>query len=127
MLRRLFGNKGERAAEKFLKRQGMRILARQYSTRWGEIDLIALEKQTIVFVEVKTRSNSKYGRPTEAIDLKKQKNMTQSALYYLKQNGLLENSCRFDVVGITWAPKDSKPTIEYEANAFDAVDLGDLF
>lgn len=127
MLRRLFGNKGERAAEKFLKRQGLRILARQYATRWGEIDLIALEKDTVVFVEVKTRSSSAGGNPAEAVDLKKQKNMTQSALYFLKQKGLLENRTRFDVVSVVWSAAAEKPTIQHEAHAFDAVDLGGLF
>jgi putative endonuclease len=127
MLRRLFGNKGERAAERFLKRSGLRILARQYETRWGEIDLIALEKQTVVFVEVKTRSSSSGGRPAERIDAKKQKNMTKSALYYLKQKGLLENPTRFDVVEVIWQPSESKPVIEHQAHAFEAVDLGNLF
>ena len=127
MLRRLFGNKGERAASRYLKRKGMRIIARQYATRWGEIDLIAIDKGTVVFVEVKTRSNSKFGRPGEAIDFKKQKNMTQSALFFLKQKGLLETASRFDVVGIIWSPEQKKPTIEYEANAFEAVDLGNMF
>src|SRR5438045_8901991 len=92
------GDRGEDAAAKFLKRQGFRILARGVDSRLGELDIIAVDGRTIVFVEVKTRSSNDAGYPTEAIDQFKRRRMTQAALGYLKANPLLEYSARFDVV-----------------------------
>ena len=125
--RRLFGDRGERAAAKFLRRQGMRIVARQVETRWGELDLIARDGDTIVFVEVKTRSSQSQTHPSEAVDRRKQANLTKAALYWLKQKGLLEHRTRFDVVTLIW-PEDAKqPEIEHFVNAFEAADLGQWF
>ena len=128
VLRRLFGDRGERAAGRFLRKEKrMRILARQYSTRWGELDLICLDGDTIVFVEVKTRRSDQHGHPAEAVTTRKQANLTKAALAWLKKNKLLEHRVRFDVVSIVW-PKDAKsPQIEHFANAFDATDLGQMF
>src|SRR5215471_17059126 len=83
------GYLGERAAEKFLKRKGYKIVARGLRSRGGELDLVAVDGRTIVFVEVKTRSSGQYGDPSEAVDLRKQKRMTRAALVYLKRHGLL--------------------------------------
>jgi putative endonuclease len=113
MIRKLLGDRGERAAGRFLRREKrMRILARQFSTRWGELDLICLDGDTVVFVEVKTRQSDEHGHPTEAITKKK---------------GLLEHRSRFDVVSVVWPNGQKTPTIEHFVNAFDAADIGQMF
>ncbi len=116
---KLFGDAGEKAAARFLKKAGLRILARQESTRWGEIDLICVDGETVVFVEVKTR---KSGNPAERIDQKKMKNMTKSAMAWLKKHNLLDRHARFDLVTVVWPEDARKPEIEHFENAFDAVD-----
>ena len=124
--RRLFGEQplgrqGEAAAARYLRRQGYRILARGDRSRPGEIDLVALDRQTIVFVEVKTRESSDSGHPVEAVGPEKQRRLTRLAVTFLKRHGLLESSARFDVVAVTWAADQRRPTIEHFENAFDAV------
>lgn len=126
-LRRLFGDRGERAAANYLKAQGMRVIARQYRTQWGEIDLIMLDGDTLVFVEVKTRESAARGRPEERVDRTKRTNSTKAALAFLKKHGQLGHRGRFDVVAVVW-PKDSKtPEIKHIINAFEAVDFGQMY
>lgn len=124
---KLFGSRGERTAATFLKRQGFRIVERNYSTPWGEIDLVALDGTTIVFVEVKTRSSLVAGRPEEAVTLDKQKKLTQMALAYLKKHQLLEHSARFDVVAIVWPKNAREPEIRHLRNAFEPVGKWQFF
>ncbi|HEY2880979.1 MAG TPA: YraN family protein [Pirellulales bacterium] len=118
---------GERAAEKFLKHKGYKILARGLLLRGGELDLIAADGRTVVFVEVKTRRSLQFGQPAEAVDNRKQFRMTKGALYYLKRHGLLEHSSRFDVVAITWPAGVKKPTIEHFVNAFQPIGYDGMF
>jgi putative endonuclease len=113
------GAQGERAAARYLRRIGYRIVARGARSRLGEIDLIALDGQTIVFVEVKTRRSKDQGHPVEAVDLRKRQRLTRLALAYLKRYGLLRRPARFDVIAITW-PQGERPTIEHFPNAFPA-------
>lgn len=127
ILTRWLGNRGERKAASFLRRQGFRILARQYANRYGEIDLIARDGDFIVFVEVKTRRSDTAGLPVEAVTTDKQRKLTKTALVWLKRRGLLESRCRFDVVSIVW-PKDSKtPEITHYRNAFPATGVGGMY
>jgi len=121
------GQRGEDAAARFLKRNGMRILARGHDSRLGELDIIAVDGRTIVFVEVKTRSSTDAGHPAEAIDPRKQQRMTQAALAYLKAHRLLNYAARFDVVAITWPENARRPTIEHFKNAFSPVGVGQFF
>jgi putative endonuclease len=121
------GDRGEDAATKFLKRQGYRILARGLDSPLGELDIIAVDERTIVFVEVKTRTSDEAGHPTEAIDARKQQRMTQAALAYLKNQGLLKYASRFDVVAITWPESARPPVIEHYKNAFSPVGVGQFF
>jgi len=121
ILKRAFGNRGEKAAERFLRKSGLRILARQYTTRWGEIDLICFDGDCIVFVEVKT---GRSGNPGERVDTKKQRNLTRAALVWLKRNGLLERRIRFDVIAVVWADESQDPLITHEPNAFESADFG---
>lgn len=126
-LRRLFGDRGEKAAARFLKRKGCRILARQFETRWGELDLICLDGDCIVFVEVKTRRSATTTQPGEAVDRHKQLHLTKAAFYWLKQNQLLDHKARFDIVTVVWPDDKQQPTIEHFANAFEAADFGQMF
>lgn len=126
-LSKLLGNSGERAAARYLRRQGFRIVSRQYTNKVGEIDLIAQDQETIVFVEVKTRRSLAAGHPTDAVDQRKQAKLSKTALSYLKQNQLLNQSARFDVVSVIWPDGQRKPVIEHYRNAFPAVGKGQMF
>lgn len=126
LFNKLLGDRGERAAAKYLRSQGYRILARQSRSRIGEIDLIALDGDTIVFVEVKTRSSRAAGHPAEAVTAAKQRQLTRTALAWLKRKRLLDARCRFDVIAITWQEKQP-PLIEHYRNAFEAAGHGQLY
>ena len=121
------GRRGEDAAARFLKRLGYKILDRGRRLAAGELDLVALDGRTIVFVEVKTRTSADAGHPAEAVDEVKQRKLTRLAVTFLKRHGLLEFPARFDVVAITWPDKGGRPVIEHFKNAFDAVGQGELF
>ncbi len=116
---KLFGDRGERAAARFLRRLGYKIIQRNYSSAWGEIDLIALDGTTLVFVEVKTRRSDAIGQPEEAVTIDKQKILTRMALSYLKKYKLLEARTRFDVVAIVWPDGVREPQIRHLCNAFE--------
>jgi putative endonuclease len=125
-LRQLFpkktlGQRGEAAAARYLRRRGYKILARGDHFGPGELDLVALDRKTIVFVEVKTRQSQTMGHPSEAVDDRKQRKLTQLAQAFLKRYGLLELPARFDVIAVTWPADKWLPTIEHIKNAFDAV------
>jgi putative endonuclease len=126
-LTRLLGNRGERLAAKFLVRKGIRILRRQHKMPSGELDIIAMDGDRIVFVEVKTRRSDSKGHPVEAITPQKQKKLTQLALTYLKKHGLLNQPTRFDVVTVLWKHGQRKPVIEHYENAFPPVGSGQMF
>ena len=81
------GRLGENLAAQYLQAHGYEILANRYRTRYGEADLVARIQDTLVFVEVKARTNTKHGTPAEAVTAKKQKNATMAAMAYLQQNG----------------------------------------
>ncbi len=88
---------------------------------WGEIDLIAVEGRTVVFVEVKTRRSHQAGHPLEAVTAQKQQRLTRLALAYLRRNDLLHCSARFDVVAITWPSDRRRPEIQHVRDAFEAT------
>ncbi|MFC1699625.1 YraN family protein [Candidatus Omnitrophota bacterium] len=95
------GKKGERLALMFLRQKGYQIIARNFSSRTGEIDIVAGDNGTTVFVEVKTRSSTDFGRPDEAIDRKKIRHLYRCAQFYIRKHALLpEGSFRFDVVSV---------------------------
>src|SRR5882724_4994082 len=121
------GQRGEDAAARYLKRQRFRIIERGHDSPLGEIDIIAIDERTVVFVEVKTRTSGDAGHPTEAIDATKQRRMTQAALAYLKAKRLLQNAARFDVVAVNWPADQREPTIEHYKNAFAPTGSGQFF
>lgn len=104
------GRIGEKEAEHFLVSQGYRIIARNYRTRFGEIDLIASEGRTVCFIEVKTRKNLNYGLPCESISLEKIKKFSKVALIFLQERKFLERNARFDVVSVLV----KKGTLDFE-------------
>ena len=119
MIRRLLGNRGERAAERYLAGLGYRIVARGLRGRRGELDLVALDGRQVVFVEVKTRLDHAAGHPVEAVGPDKQRKLTELALEFLKKHKLLEHAARFDIVAITWPDGQREPEIEHFRNAFE--------
>ena len=98
--KKFLGRAGEVKAAEFLKKKGYKILEKNYKTPLGEIDIIATDKEYIVFIEVKTRSGDEYGAPSEAVNLKKQQKYHKTALYYLQRNKKMDEPCRFDVIEI---------------------------
>jgi putative endonuclease len=91
---------GEDLACEYLKNNGYKIIERNFTARQGEIDIIALDKDELVFIEVKTRTSIKYGKPAEAVDSKKQKHLTKTAEYYLYSRNLENEFVRIDIIEI---------------------------
>ncbi len=98
--KKLLGRAGEIKAAEFLKREGYKILHTNYKTSLGEIDIIAMDGETIVFVEVKTRSSDAFGAPSEAVNVKKRQKYFRVSLEFLKKQGKMDSPARFDVVEI---------------------------
>ena len=116
LFRKLLGKEGEDRAARFLSKQGYKILERNYRTRTGEIDLIALHQGTVAFVEVKTRTNNAFGAPELAVTPQKQRRMVKAALGYIKYKKLHQVPCRFDVVAISAGAEQEMELIQ---NAFE--------
>ena len=113
------GDWGEALVEKYLSERGCRIVEREWRCRFGEIDLIAEQEGTLLFVEVKLRTNLRYGMPRESVTAKKQEKLRSAALLYLSMHGL-DAPARFDVAEVyTDAHHSARSTrIEYIKNAF---------
>ncbi len=116
LLNKLLGRKGEDRAADYLKRLGYRILERNYTMQSGEIDLIAMDGNEVVFVEVKTRTNDAYGPPEQAVNARKQQRMIKAALGYIKYRKLYQVPCRFDVVAVS---PGKTQDVELIRNAFE--------
>ncbi len=120
--KKTLGQRGEAAAARYLRRRGYKIIARgDRLKRRDELDIVALKRKTVVFVEVKTRSSPDEGHPAEAVDAIKQRRLTRLAVTFLKRHGLLEHPARFDVIALTWPAGKWRPKIEHIQNAFDAA------
>jgi putative endonuclease len=113
-----FGRSGEALAVRFLRKQGYRILEVNYQNRIGEIDIIAREGDTLVFVEVKARRNPALENPKAAVTPRKQRKIVQVAQAYLKVGGHQRKRVRFDVVAIS--AHTNPPQVELIRHAFDA-------
>jgi putative endonuclease len=98
--RRFLGNAGEAAAERWLRRAGLAIVARGFRARCGEIDLIARDGALVVFVEVKTRTNDVFGSPAESVTARKRGRIARVASAFLARSGWADRACRFDVVEV---------------------------
>jgi putative endonuclease len=117
--RRATGQAGETAAARFLERRGLVILARNLRSRLGEIDLLARDGETMVFVEVKTRRGSSGDPPEAAVDARKRARVSRIAGGYLARHRLGERPCRFDVVGVTLDEAGRVAAVRHLRHAFD--------
>ena len=99
-IKRDFGNTGENLATEYLEKQGYTILERNFYCKQGEIDIIAKDKNEIVFIEVKSRSNKLFGIPSEAVTKQKIKHLFRTARYFLYKYKIINEYIRFDVVEI---------------------------
>ena len=120
------GRRGEEVAARYLRRRGYRILARGQSWKGGELDIVALRSDTIVFVEVRTRRSDLPMRPEESVDQLKQRRLTRLAVGYLKRHHLFDHPARFDVIAIVW-PEGRRPDIRHIENAFPATGFPGFF
>lgn len=112
----LFGLEGEEKAARYLKKQGYKIIAKNFQTRFGEIDIIAENKEYIIFVEVKARGENSIAQPKEFVDLRKQRKIIRTAEIYLAENPT-EKQPRFDVVEIK--KENGKTNLNHIPNAFE--------
>ncbi len=111
------GRLGEGLARKKIKSFGYHFMASNYRCPLGEVDLIAKDGDTIVFIEIKTRKGRSLGYAKEAVHEKKKRQLSKVALAYLKSTGLWGSKARFDVVAIQL--REGRPEIEWVKNAFD--------
>ncbi len=113
------GDRGENIAARFLRNLGYKIIVRNFRCQVGEIDIIARDGKTLVFVEVKTRA---YDDPTpeEQVNHEKQNQITKAAKFYLSRYGIPQPPARFDVIAIVW-PKNANPQIRHIVAAFEAT------
>jgi putative endonuclease len=116
---RALGQVGEAAAVRFLRRRGLVILARNLRSRLGEIDLLAQDGRTLVFVEVKARRGVPGDPPEAAVDARKRARLIRLALGYLAARRLGERACRFDVVGVSLDEAGRVTDVRHLRHAFD--------
>ena len=109
------GRYGEELAREYLVDKGYKILQLNYTTKLGEIDIIALDKRIIVFIEVKTRRSLEYGYAYEAVNRKKQEKIISTSLIFVKQNGFKDIQLRYDIIEVYLTPKTR---INHIDNAF---------
>lgn len=119
--RQILGKKGEQFASQALKRKGYKIIARNYRCRLGEIDIIALDRSFIVFVEVKTRTSSRFGSGASAITIKKQQQIARVAHHFLAEKQFTYMDARFDVVALK-CRNNGDFEFDHITNAFDLSD-----
>ena len=117
--RRVLGAAGEAAAARYLERHGFRVLEANVRCRLGELDIVALERGFVVFVEVKSNRGGRYGAPEEMVTPAKQRRLLRLAAWYLQGRGWLGRPARFDVVAVDW-DQGGAGSIRHIPNAFGA-------
>lgn len=117
-----FGREGEACAEALLAGKGYGIVARNFATRGGEVDIICRDRDTLVFVEVKARRAGSLARPDEAVTPAKRRKLVRAAAAYLSQHNLWDRPCRFDVVAVV--SSGGRLTATHLADAFSLEDAG---
>lgn len=113
------GVRGEALAWNFLRKQGYSILEKNYRTRFGEVDVIARKEGILVFLEVKTRRDHRFGFPEESVDWKKRQKLARVAEAYLQTSRLEHRPARFDILSVTWNGR-SEPHFSLIEDAFTA-------
>jgi len=120
--RRWFGRRSERAAARYLRRLGYRILAANVADPAGELDLIALDDQTLVIVEVRSTAGDDLEATAASVDHRKQRKVTEAAVRFLARRRLLDGvAVRFDVLVLGWPPTAREPVVRHFRHAFEAV------
>jgi putative endonuclease len=114
--RHQLGAAGERLAESYLRQRGLRPVAAHYATPVGELDLVMCDGPTVVFVEVKTRTDAAWADPQDAVNRTKQRKLARCARWFLARRNWAERPCRFDVIAITLAA--GSPRIEHFPDVF---------
>ena len=109
---KIIGNFGEEIATKYLEKQKYKILDRNYNTKFGELDIVALDKDCLCFVEVKTRTTNTYGNPVNAVNFIKRNHLVNTAQIYIMKNRLINYKARFDIVEIFVKKDDNKLEVE---------------
>ena len=99
--RHMIGKQGEDIVCEYLKKNGYKILERNYFCKIGELDIVALDKDEFVFIEVKTRSQKLFGNPVDAVNTNKKRHIYKTAEYYVIKAGLENRKIRFDVIEVT--------------------------
>jgi putative endonuclease len=113
------GRRGEDEAARHLRSLGYRIIGRRERVLRGDLDIIALDGRTVVFVEVRSRSSTEHGHPAETVGRDKQRRIAELAAAYIRRHRLEDQSVRIDVVAVTF-PEDATPVVEHYQNAFDS-------
>jgi putative endonuclease len=116
--RQRLGQSGEKIVVKYLKKNGYLILIQNYRCKLGEIDIIARDGLDLVFIEVKTRTGLSYGTPAEAVNKRKQRQISRAAQCYLAEQQLFDTPARFDVISLLSDNTDQNQ-IDHISNAFD--------
>jgi putative endonuclease len=111
------GRRGEQLAEKYLKKHGLKTVARHYNTPVGELDLVMRDGDTVVFAEVKTRRDRKFAEPQDAVRADKQRCLTRAARWFTHRKGWADRPCRFDIVSVI-VPPEGEAEIEHLPDAF---------
>jgi len=114
------GKRGEDLAAAYLRKLGYRIIARREKVLRGDLDIIALDDRTVVFVEVRTRSDTLHGHPADTIDRRKQRRIATLANAYIRRHRLEDCRVRIDVVTVTLAGADGQPDVEHFQDAFES-------
>lgn len=114
------GERGENVAARYLRNKGYKIIIRNFRCELGEVDIIARDGKTLVFVEVKTRAYDD-PQPEEQVNLHKQQQISRVAKLYLSRYGFPQPPARFDVVGIVW-PNNREPIVRHTPGAFEVAE-----
>jgi len=126
--RRWFGRRSERAAAKYLRSLGYRVFAANVSDPAGELDLLALDGETLVVVEVRSTASDNMESTAASVDLRKQRKITEAALRFLSARRMLGRvAVRFDVLVMSWPPTAREPVIQHIPHAFEAVGRFQMF
>jgi putative endonuclease len=119
--RRWFGHRAERFTAKYLRRQGCRILGRNVDDRLGEIDLLALEGQTILVVEVRSSEAKTFDELAATVNPEKQRRLTAATLRFVQRRKLRNVGVRFDVIALRWPAGAREPEVRHYRHAFQSV------
>lgn len=116
---KLLGAFGEDLACNYLESKGYRILERNFNCKVGELDIIAMEGDNLVFIEVKSRTSTGYGNPSEAVSYTKQKRIVKAALFFMTKHKLFDYMSRFDVIEVMTDGTKENSSINLIKNAFE--------